>query len=226
MAGSPQSQSDTVIISVMNSKGGVGKSTLVVHLAGWLKLHKMQNVRLCDCDPQRSSSNWMKSAVPQMQTHQIVTSGDLTSILMKAKADEYIIIDGKAGDTDITRGILLDSDLVLIPTSPSKLDLEVTQRQCHLVQQIRKLTNSPRPNAFVILNKLGKDKQSGDIGETREIEGIPVFPFPLKLRSPYSDSAGKGCLVWDLPFFTLPAQREMNGFFSELWKSIEIPATA
>lgn len=206
----------------MNSKGGVGKSTLVVHLAGWLKLHKMQQVRLCDCDPQRSSSGWMKSAVPSMETHQITTSGDLAAIIMKSRKQEYIVIDGRAGDNNITRAILLDSDMVLIPSSPSRLDLEVTHKQCILVQQIRKITNSHKPQAFVVLNKIGKDKISTDVVEQKFVEEIPIFPQFLKYRAPYADAAGKGCLVWDLPFFTLPAQREMTCLFQELYSYIPL----
>jgi cellulose biosynthesis protein BcsQ len=145
---------------------------------------------------------------------------------MKARQDEYIIIDGRAGDAGIARGILLDSDLVLIPSSPSRLDMEVTSRQCQTVQQIRKVTQSDKPAAFVVLNKLGKDKLSLDAMELRMIEDINVFNQSLKQRSPYADAAGRGCLVWDLPFYTLPAQREMTTLFQELWKYIQIPDQA
>ncbi|MBL9081841.1 MAG: ParA family protein [Planctomycetales bacterium] len=44
-----------MIITIANSKGGVGKSTLAVHLAAWLHEHG-HSVTLADCDTQQSSS--------------------------------------------------------------------------------------------------------------------------------------------------------------------------
>src|SRR5580700_7054815 len=55
------------IILIANSKSGVGKSTLAVHLATWLH-EQGQTVILADCDAQRSSSDWIKEAMPEIKT--------------------------------------------------------------------------------------------------------------------------------------------------------------
>ena len=52
-----------MLIVVANTKGGVGKSTLAVHLAAWLH-EQGHSVLLVDCDVQHSSSEWAKEAVP------------------------------------------------------------------------------------------------------------------------------------------------------------------
>ena len=52
-----------MIITIANSKGGVGKSTLAVHLAAWLHEQGCK-VTLADCDTQQSSSEWIREAVP------------------------------------------------------------------------------------------------------------------------------------------------------------------
>ena len=52
-----------MIIVVANSKGGVGKSTLAVHLAAWLH-QQGHTVTLADCDTQQSSSEWIREAAP------------------------------------------------------------------------------------------------------------------------------------------------------------------
>ncbi len=55
-----------MIIVIANSKGGVGKSTLAVHLATWL--HRQgHRVTLADCDTQQSSSEWFREAVPEIK---------------------------------------------------------------------------------------------------------------------------------------------------------------
>ena len=56
-----------MIIVVANSKGGVGKSTLAVHLAAWLH-EQGHSVTLADCDTQHSSSDWTKEAMPGVKT--------------------------------------------------------------------------------------------------------------------------------------------------------------
>ena len=43
------------IVFIANSKGGIGKSTLAVHLAAWLS-RQGHRVTLADCDTQQSSS--------------------------------------------------------------------------------------------------------------------------------------------------------------------------
>ncbi len=56
-----------MIITIANNKGGVGKSTLAVHLAAWL-VKQGHSVTLADCDTQQSSSVWIREAVPEVET--------------------------------------------------------------------------------------------------------------------------------------------------------------
>ena len=56
-----------MIIVVANSKGGVGKSTLAVHLAAWLH-EQGHTVTLADCDTQESSSQWIREAAPGVKS--------------------------------------------------------------------------------------------------------------------------------------------------------------
>jgi len=50
--------SKNMIIATTNSKGGVGKSTIAVHLAAWLH-QQGKNVIVIDCDTQQSCSRWL-----------------------------------------------------------------------------------------------------------------------------------------------------------------------
>jgi Mrp family chromosome partitioning ATPase len=52
------------IITTANFKGGVGKSTIAVHLAVWL-YEKGRHVILVDADMQQSTSRWIKTSVPR-----------------------------------------------------------------------------------------------------------------------------------------------------------------
>ena len=65
-----------MIIVVANSKGGVGKSTLAVHLAAWLH-EQGHTVTLADCDTQHSSSQWIREAVPDVKTVRLATADEI-----------------------------------------------------------------------------------------------------------------------------------------------------
>lgn len=54
-----------MVIVLANSKGGVGKSTLAVHLAVWL-YDRGHRVALVDADVQSSSSVWLQEAEPSV----------------------------------------------------------------------------------------------------------------------------------------------------------------
>ena len=54
-----------MIIVIANTKGGVGKTTVAVHLAAWL-YEQGHRVILADCDTQRSSSEWIRQAMPEI----------------------------------------------------------------------------------------------------------------------------------------------------------------
>lgn len=112
------------VLAVLSQKGGVGKTTLTVHLAvqaarGGLK------VLLVDLDPQRSLAAWwrMRSA-DEPQLVETVPSR-LSDILEAAKGEgiDLVVVDtapSVSGDTARVAGL---ANLALIPLRPGVLDL-------------------------------------------------------------------------------------------------------
>jgi chromosome partitioning protein len=62
-----------MIIATTNSKGGVGKSTIAVHLAVYLQRIGKQ-VLVIDCDMQRSCSRWLDRMGSGLPTRMMFTS--------------------------------------------------------------------------------------------------------------------------------------------------------
>src|SRR5438477_557979 len=83
----------SMIIVVANSKGGVGKSTLAVHLAAWLH-EQGHSVTLADCDTQHSSSQWVKEAAPDVKTVQLADPNEILDRLPAlGRHTDYVVAD-------------------------------------------------------------------------------------------------------------------------------------
>src|ERR1044072_5738322 len=110
-----------MIIAVANSKGGVGKSTVSVHLAAWLH-DQGYKVTLADCDMQHSSAQWIKEAAPDVKT---VCFDDPNSILnelpsLDAECD-FVIADGPGSQSETSRALLLRAHKAIVPVRPASL---------------------------------------------------------------------------------------------------------
>ena len=64
------------MVLVMSGKGGVGKSTVAVHLAAWLRAQG-RTVALADCDTQQSSSEWSREALPEVLAVRLSTADEI-----------------------------------------------------------------------------------------------------------------------------------------------------
>ena len=112
-----------MIMALTNSKGGVGKSTLAVHLAVWCQEHGA-TVALVDADAQGSSSLWLQEASPTTPRFRLPTPDDILEQVPALRSEyDQLIIDGPAGLSEVTRAILLVTDFALLPCGPSALDL-------------------------------------------------------------------------------------------------------
>ena len=186
-----------MIIALTNSKGGVGKSTLAVHLAVWCQ-EQGATVALVDADAQGSSSLWLQEAAPTTPRFRLQTPDDILEQVPDLRADyEHLILDGPAGLSEVTRAILLVADLALLPCGPSVLDLRAAQEAIRVVRQAQKIRQGP-PAAWLVPNKLQVQyRLSREFLEATHSLEIPTVPG-LRLRQAYADAAGQGTVVWRL----------------------------
>lgn len=188
---------DTImIIGLVNSKGGVGKSTIAVHLAVWLREQGRQLV-FVDSDVQGSSSAWLREAAPEIKTIRLLTKEDIKVQLPRLALEfEYIVADGPAGLSEVTRTILFFADMAIFPCGPSTLDLRAVIEALEVNKQIQAVRQG-LPREIVIPNKLQQYKLSKELLETVKGMGMPVGEG-LSLRQAYADAAGQGTVVWRL----------------------------
>jgi len=138
---------------VMNSKGGSGKTTLATSLAGFFAANNKVTV-IKDYDPQGSSSDWLKQRPYTMKKIHGLDAFKSNSMFvtrafaMKLPADtERLIIDTPAG-VELVKHIstMKTVDKILIPVSPSAIDIRATAMFIH---QLFKFTKMHRIKADV-----------------------------------------------------------------------------
>ena len=108
---------------------------------------------------------------------------------------DYIVADGPAGLSEVTRSILCLSDLAIFPCGPSVLDLRAVIVALEVNNQIQGIRNG-LPREIVVPNKLQTQyRLSNELLQTVQGMGMPVGEG-LRLRQAYADAAGQGTVVW------------------------------
>ncbi len=109
-------------VLVINEKGGVGKTTLSAHLAQeWCDQgHK---VAIIDRDPQESITRWHQSRMtPRV--------GDWSDA-------DIIVIDMPPAISEQSAAAIAAADIVLIPMTPSPLDVESTANMIEIIRAVK-----------------------------------------------------------------------------------------
>ena len=205
-----------MIFALSNSKGGVGKSTIAVHLAVWLA-EQGRRVALVDCDVQNTSSEWLHEAAEKIPWFQLSTPDSVVEQLPKIAADfDCIVADGPAGLTQVTRAILSFADKALFPCGPSAADVRGLMKAFKALKQIQELRNG-LPEAIIVPNKLQPQYRL-----TRELlQIVRSWNMPagdgLSFRQAYADACGQGTVVWRLKTQgARDATAELQYFFQQL----------
>ena len=112
------------VIGLLSRKGGVGKTTLAVHLAV-LAQQGGRRTLLIDLDPQGSAAAWWRAREAETPALVETQPSELRGILDAARADgvDLVVVDTRPSvEADVAHVAAL-SDLVLIPTRPAIFDL-------------------------------------------------------------------------------------------------------
>ena len=120
----------SAIIALAQRKGGVGKTTLAVNVAGELSRRGL-DVGLIDADPQRSACVWAELGQLNFDVHEMSLRDDPVPQWAQKIRDlphTHVIMDCAPQDRVLGAACALAS-LVLVPCTPSGLDLEAAAQR-------------------------------------------------------------------------------------------------
>ncbi len=178
-------------ILVANPKGGSGKTTLSINLAGWLA-STGRRVAMLDLDRQKSATQWLAAR------DMVLPDIELLQVGQKSEAD-WLVIDSPAGlhGKNLERALKLATKVV-VPIAPSLFDIRASQ---DFLAALRAEKAVRKGHAFVAVIGMRVDPRTR-AGVTLEQfmarQDLPVLAW-LRNTQNYVNAAFEGKSLFDLP---------------------------
>lgn len=146
------------IITVGNTKGGAGKSTLATNLATEA-VRRSKSVALIDADVQASSMAFRAIRGCDDLIAMAVTTPTLHKDLPKMNGYDLLVVDAGGRDSTVFRSAIMAADLLLIPVLPSVYDVWGASDTIDLLREARVYRDNLE--AKIVLNQVIKDRAMG-----------------------------------------------------------------
>tara|TARA_R110000822_G_scaffold143432_5_gene281728 strand:+ start:587 stop:1234 length:648 start_codon:yes stop_codon:yes gene_type:complete len=174
------------VISFMNSKGGVGKTTVSIHVSA--ELHKRgYRVLHIDSDPQGTSQDWASVTDGSYFSVVGISNENITKDVERMSKDyDWIVIDGAAKLEKLIVSTLKASDLVIIPIAPSGPDIWGTRDLVDLIKTRQEVTDGLPAAAFLINQVNRRTILASEVEEVIGEMALPAFKSELSIKTAYA----------------------------------------
>jgi chromosome partitioning protein len=203
--------------AVVYQKGGVGKTTIAVHLA--TRFAQSGPTLLIDGDPQESSATW----AGWRREHRNLKSPTTVRLRGKAVYDEGLalstnfqntVIDAGGRDGAGLRNALLLAERLIIPIGNSGMDAAPLDEFMDRVEEARAFNRSLE--VMVLLSRIDSRSQDEELRAFVEERGLPLFSTNIGERAVYRHSTGEGLTVNEYKPKIAAATYETSKFYEEV----------
>ncbi|TVR96505.1 MAG: cobyrinic acid a,c-diamide synthase [Rhodospirillales bacterium] len=184
-----------MILAILNQKGGVGKTTLAVHISTALALQGGR-VLLVDADPQGSALDWSacREADPLFPVIGLPKNNLHKELPSHAPHYDHILIDGPPRVNELARSAIMASDVVLIPVQPSPYDVWAAKEIVDLLREAAVFKENLK-SRFAINRKIVNTAIGRDVVEALADYAVPVLGAAVCQRVAFAESAAQGSTV-------------------------------
>ena len=207
-----------MILALLNQKGGVGKTTLALAIAGEWAMQG-RRVILIDADPQGSALDWSEMRAREGLPRLFSVIGLARDTLHReapalARDADLVVIDGPPRVAGLMRSALLATDMVLIPVQPSPFDGWASAEMLALISEAR--IYRPELVARFVLNRCGgRTVLARDTAEALADHDPPALASRIGQRIAFAAAAQSGRIVRELDHESAAA-REITALVAEV----------
>ncbi|MDP2029877.1 MAG: ParA family protein [Thiobacillus sp.] len=198
-------KSNTRVILVANPKGGSGKTTLSINLAGYLA-SQGQRVAMLDLDRQKSATQWLAIRDAAMPKIELLRDG-------QKGGSGWLVIDSPAGlhGKNLERALKL-AHKVVVPIAPSLFDIRASQEFLAALQAEKAARKGQGFVSVVGMRVDARTRAGVTLEQFMAQQQLPVLAH-LRNTQHYVNAAFEGKSLFDLPHHV--AERDI-----EQWQAL------
>ena len=183
------------VVLVANPKGGVGKSTLATHIAGYYA-SRGHVVMLGDVDRQQSARLWLSLRPPAAASISTWEAQGDGSVVRPPKGTTHAVLDSPAGLHGWRfKDVLALADKVIVPLQPSIFDIYATRE---FVDRLMDQRNAAKTKIGLVGMRVDARTLAADrLHEFVAGLGLPVIG-ELRDTQNYVQLAARGLTVFDI----------------------------
>jgi chromosome partitioning protein len=181
------------VLTVASSKGGPGKTTVTMLLAGRLAAEGMK-VSALDADPAGALSRWAQNTYegPAFSVQAEPDEARLAHLIdAEARTASVVLVDTAGFGNRAAAVAMTSADAVLIPTLSGEADVTEAEKTVRLVEGLARAARRDIP-ARVLLNRVKRTHLARHASREIETAGLPVLTAVLSDLVAYGEMTFSG----------------------------------
>jgi chromosome partitioning protein len=216
-----------MILTVGNTKGGVGKTTLALQLAIW-RARAGRDVLLVDGDRQGSAQTALAKRAEAGRLPALACvhypEGRVLRDQVRHQSGKYddVVIDAGGQDSAALRAALVLSDVLLVPFLPRSVDVWALADIAALVEEVRAVRDLH--HAYAVLNAADPGSSSDNTDAAAALADYPqleLLDVPIRRRKAFANAVGAGLSVDELTPRDPKASDELSALADEVFMMVK-----